>query len=863
MSRKHNLLQNTFVVFFLMIPFALFSQVATVSSPDQRLLVKFDLHDSVPVYQVYYKNKQLLRPSQLGFLLNSQTIATAKYHLDGNITSQTISETWKPLYGQFSEIKNQANQLQIHLVQNNRPFYRFSIIIRVYNEGFAFRYYFPEQPNLKQFTITDELTEFNFAKDYTAWWMKDDGGIYEQLFQRTPLSKVKNIFTPITLTDGDSLFMAVHQAALIDYAGMSLVRSAKDSLRLKCDLAPWPDGAKVKTWAPRYTPWRYVLIANQLSDLVESQMILNLNDSCTYKEVSWIKPQKFTGIFWAMHTRQWTWADGPLHGATTAHAKSYIEFAAAHHIDALLMEGWNRGWETWAVGDSSVQDFTQAYPDLNLAEVVAYGKQKGVEIIGHHETGGNIPLYENQMSAAFKYYSSLGIHSVKTGYSGTMIPRGMNRHGQQMVNHYQSVVDTAAKYRIMIDSHEPIIPTGLSRTYPNWMTGEAVRGMEWCNFDPWPPSHLTTLPYTRSLAGPFDFTIGIFKLKYDTLRPWLRVNTTLANQLALYVIFYSPMQMIADLPENMEHNKAFPFAETVPVSWDETRLLQGSIGEFSVMARRKHQQWWLGAITNEQNRDLHIPLNFLSAKQRYVAEIYADTLGTDWYNKPETIAVAKYSVDAADTLHAALAKGGGLAVRFVPVDKSKTKNLPGMGVFNQLQATNSNAFAQGTLYGFKTKVSHLAVGAKVTYQAPYSPDYAAGGDSTLTDGILGTQNCRDGNWQGIQGKDEVATLDLGKLKAVSSISLRFLQYTKDWIFIPKQVTLYISADGKTYTQVATETFETIAKDERALIHEFVVNLAETLVRYIKMEATNAGPLPAWHPAAGNPSWMFCDEVVVK
>ncbi|MEI6854269.1 MAG: glycoside hydrolase family 97 N-terminal domain-containing protein, partial [Bacteroidota bacterium] len=425
------------VIFFLLgwvflLPITSFSQTISVSSPDKRIEVKCHIGNGSATYEVLFKNKTVIRPSHLGSLINQEAFGQVYYALGDSVKdiggAKTTDVSWKPLYGEVSEITDHYNQIAIPLVQMHPPIYVCYLVLRVYNDGMAFRYNFPEQDNLKQFTITDELTEFNFAKDYTAWWMKDDGGIYEQIFQRSPLSTVKDIFTPVTLSDGDSLFLAVHEAALIDYAAMSLLQSATDSLSLKCDLAPWPDGTKVKTFAPRNTPWRYVLISDKLSDIVESKMILNLNDPCRYEDVSWIKPQKFTGIFWGMHTRKWTWKEGPLHGATTAHAKSYIDFTAAHHMDGLLMEGWNKGWETWAVGDSSVQDFTQACPDLDLAEVVAYAKKKGVSIIGHHETGGNIPLYESQMTAAFKYYSQLGIHSVKTGYSGTMIPRGTDRH---------------------------------------------------------------------------------------------------------------------------------------------------------------------------------------------------------------------------------------------------------------------------------------------------------------------------------------------------------------------------------------------------------------------------------------------------
>jgi alpha-glucosidase len=867
MTKKFFSFRNTILWLAFILPVTGYAQNISVYSPDKRLEVKFNVINGLATYEVFFKNKAIIRPSRVGFLINKQSLSEVLYAFGDSVSHinvpKTTDNTWKPLFGESSVIEDHYNQIEIPLIQLKSPTYVYYIIIKVYNEGIAFRYNFPEQEYLKQFTITDELTEFNFANDYNTWWIKDDGSYYEQIFQKTALSKVNKIYTPVTITGCDSLFLAIHQAALIDYAAMSLVRAENDPLSLKCDLSPWPDGSKVKTSAPRNTPWRYVLISDKLSDIVESRIILNLNDPCRYDDVSWIKPQKFNGIFWGMHTRRWTWKEGPLHGATTAHAKKYIDFAASHHIDAMLMEGWNKGWETWMAGDSSVQNYTKACDDLDMQQVVFYAKQKGVEIIGHHETGANIPMYESQMSNAFRYYSQLGIHSVKTGYAGTMIPRDWNRHGQQMVNHYQSVVDTATKYHIMIDSHEPIIPTGLCRTYPNWMTGEAVMGLEWCNFDPFPPSHLTTLTYTRSLAGPFDFTLGVVKLKGDSLQPWLRVNTTLANQLALYVVFYSPMQMVADLPEHLEHNKSLDFIEKVPVTWDESHLLQGRIGEYTLMARRKGNDWYLGGITNETCRTLNIPVNFLTAGKNYIAEVYSDTIGTDWYNTPEIIEAEKYSLGMHDTIKVAMAKGGGVAIRLTPVEATVNSNLPPIMRFNKQQKAKMTAFEAGIPYGFKIKIKHLAVGKKVTYDNAYSPNYTAGGDNALTDGVIGTQHYRDGNWQGLLGKDMIATVDMDKKTKIQAVTIHFLQYLKDWIFLPKEVIVSVSEDGKTFEKISSVLCETIPNDDRALIKDFTVTLTGKPVRYIKIEALNSGPIPSWHHAAGNESWLFCDEVIIK
>jgi len=417
----------------------------------------------------------------------------------------------------------------------------------------------------------------------------------------------------------------------------------------------------VKGRTPLKSPWRVILIAKEAAALLKSHVIINLNPPSKIEDTSWIHPMKYVGIWWGMHIGTYTWHSGPKHGATTGRAKKYIDFAAAHGIQGVLIEGWNVGWDSWLSGNN-VQDYTKSYADFDLEEVVRYARKKGVEIIGHHESGGNVPAYERQLQAALDYYQKLGIHAVKTGYAGKMHPRGQHHHGQWMVRHYRKVAEEAAKRQIMIDAHEPIKPTGVRRTWPNFMTREGARGME---YNAWsegnPPEHTTILPFTRFLAGPMDYTPGIFNIKFDPSGKH-RVYTTLAKQLALYVVLYSPMQMAADLIENYENQPAFKFIEDVPVDWDETVPLAAKIGDYVSVARRQGDNWYVGTITDEHPRRINIPLSFLEKGKSYLATIYEDSNQTDYDSNPTAISISTRRVTAADTLQARMVTSGGQAV---------------------------------------------------------------------------------------------------------------------------------------------------------------------------------------------------------
>lgn len=633
-------------------------------SPDGRVKVVFSLRRGTPHYRIDHDGKPVIVPSSLGF-----TFRDAEPLLGGFRMASTrvgsFDETWKPVWGQRKHIRNHYNELRVDLEESGAPGRKMALIFRAYDDGVGFRYEIPEQEGVTDFEIMAERTRFAFAGDHKAWWIPADLDAYEHLYRNTPLSRVKAVGTPITMETRDGLYISVHEAALRDYPEMTLSAVWRRDLVLESNLAPWPDGARVKGSTPLATPWRTVQIATSAGRLIESSIILNLNEPCVIEDTSWIRPMKYIGIWWGMHIGKYSWHIGPDHGATTENAKRYIDFASEHGIPGVLIEGWNTGWDRW--GQQGAYSFTESYPDFDLEEVTEYARERGVVIIGHHETGGDVLTYEEQIDAAFDLYKMVGIPAVKTGYAGRIFPRGQFHHGQYMVRHYRMVVEKAAEYGFMLDVHEPIKPTGISRTYPNMMTREGVRGME---YNAWsegnPPEHETILPFTRMLAGPLDYTPGIFDVFFDEYKPANRVSSTLARQLALFVVLYSPMQMAADLIENYENQPAFRFIEDVPVDWDDTVVLNGVIGDYVTIARRSGNGWYLGSITDEEAREITVGLSFLDAGRKYMASVYSDAPDADWRTNPLAYDIRKEKVDASTVLKMYLAPGGGQAVSIVP-----------------------------------------------------------------------------------------------------------------------------------------------------------------------------------------------------
>lgn len=654
---------------------------AAVESPDGSVRVTFDLEEGRPKYRVERFGRELVRPSAMGFVLKKAAPLAGPFEI-GSVRTRAFDETWVQPWGEKREIRNRYNELAVSLAEKGGNGRRMDVVFRVYEDGVGFRYEIPAQKGLDRFEIADELTEFVLPGNETAWWIPaylPDKVEYEQLYRRTPVSEMDTVHTPLTLETENGLYLSIHEAALTDYAAMQLAPAGPNTL--KADLTPWSDGARVKTRAPMKTPWRTIQIADDPGGLITSYLILNLNEPNALADVSWIKPAKYAGIWWAMHLDLATWSTGPKHGATTENAKRVIDFAAANGLDAVLVEGWNLGWDGDWTAHGDRFDFIRSAPDYNIREVAAYAAKKGVGLIGHNETGGAVPNYERQMKDAFALYEKLGIRSVKTGYvaNGPRLQAvdakgkktGEWHHGQYMVRHHQKVVEEAARRRIMIDVHEPVKDTGLRRTWPNLMTREGARGQEYEAWSPDggnPPEHATILPFTRLLAGPMDYTPGVLGLRFGPERPKNRVNTTAAKQLALYVVLYSPLQMAADLPENYDkYPDAFRFIREVPADWEDTKVLHARIGDYVTIARkdRNSGDWYLGSVTDEEGRVLEAPLAFLDPGVKYTARIYRDGTGAHWEKNPYPLTVTEEPVDASAVLRMRLAPGGGQAIRFI------------------------------------------------------------------------------------------------------------------------------------------------------------------------------------------------------
>ncbi len=652
-------------------------QVASVESPGKVLKVSLVLDGGTARYRVERLGDTVVEDSKLGFALRDG-------RLDRDFTllgqqRRSVDDTWEQPWGERRLTRNHFNELIVQLAETTGSKRRLDVVFRVYDDGLGFRYVFPEQPNLREAIIDDELTEFAIAQDSTAWWIPAGEPIhYEYLYQRTPLREVPLVHTPMTLRSRDGLHVAIHEAALVDYAGMWLRHS--EGQRLRAQLSPSAEGWKVRRTLPFATPWRTLQIADRAGGLVESDLILNLNEPNALGDVSWVKPAKYLGVWWSMHLDNESWATGPKHAATTAKTKKVIDFAAAHGFRGVLVEGWNPGWDGMWVGNGYDFDFTRATPDFDIEALSAYGLKKGVHLIGHHETGCAIEHYEAQLDAALDLYARLGVDQFKTGYvcddgqvdrrNPTGGPLWREWHdGQFMARHHLKVVQEAARRHLSVNPHEPIKDTGLRRTYPNWISREGARGMEYNAWGqpPNPPEHEVNLVFTRMLAGPMDYTPGILSLKG---RHGQAIPSTLARQLALYVVLYSPIQMAADLPEHyLQHREAFRFIEGVAVDWEQSRVLDGEVGDYVTIVRRDRnsRDWFLGSITDEHGRVLPVSLGFLEPGVRYRAEIYRDGEGADFRSNPFAFVRETREVTSADALTLVLAPGGGQAIRFTPI----------------------------------------------------------------------------------------------------------------------------------------------------------------------------------------------------
>jgi alpha-glucosidase len=649
-----------------------------IASPDGRNVVTVLTREGGLFYAVERDGRKIILPSRLGFEFRDAPPLGEDVELAGTERS-TVDETWEQPWGEVARVRDHHNELHVSVAESAEPGRRFDVVFRAFDDGLGFRYEFPEQPGLESFAITEELTEFYLANDARAWWILADDVThrYELLYSSAPVSTLPTVHTPLTMETHEGVFVVIHEANLVDYAGMNLTGSR--DRRLRVSLTAWADGVKVYGETPFVTPWRTIQLADRAEDLVPAVLGLNLNPPNALDDVSWIEPMKYVGIWWGMHTGKYTWASGPRHGATTENTRRYIDFAAENGFGGVLVEGWNVGWDGNWIENAELFSFTEPYPDYDLESLAAYAKERGVGLIGHHETSMGVQNYERQMEDAFALLNRLGIRAVKTGYVGDKTAEGHAHHGQYMVRHWRKVLEVAARNGVMVNAHEPIKDTGERRTYPHMMTREGARGQEynaWARDGGNPPEHETILFFTRTLPGPLDFTPGVFDILIESgiggPRPpeTPRVRTTLAKQLALYVVLYSPLQMAADLVEHYEGQPAFQFIRDVPVDWERTEVIDARIGDYVVVARQERggSDWFIGAITDEEGRTLEIPLSFLPEGKSFVAEIYADGEGAHWLDDPFPIAISKRPVDGGTTLSLDLAPGGGQAIRIRPVE---------------------------------------------------------------------------------------------------------------------------------------------------------------------------------------------------
>ncbi|MFY7741784.1 MAG: glycoside hydrolase family 97 protein [Flavobacterium sp.] len=693
------------LLFFVIItPFAMAQKL---NSPNNQLELKVGVNKiGRPYYTLNYKNKPIIQTSFLGLTLKQTNTLAADFEIK-NHAIKTVNEKWNPVLGEQKEITNHYNELTVELLQ--KPTQRkMNIVFRLFDEGLAFRYEIPIQEKLNYFVISDEVSQFALTEDYKAFWIPGDYDSQEYAYNETKLSEIdvtkldmnngigmkgpmtkSRIQSPVMLKSTNGIYVNIFEAAVVNYPIMHLDVDTSTFL-MQSHLVPNAIGDKAYLQAPANTPWRTIMVSDDARIILSSKMTLNLNEPSKIEDTSWIKPMKYVGIWWEMHVGKATWdyagsqnaqmaQDAELkptgkHGATTENTKKYIDFAAKHGFDGVLVEGWNVGWEDWFGNwKENVFDFVTPYPDFNVEEVKKYAQSKGVKMIMHHETSGSVANYERRLDRAFSFMKKHDYDAVKTGYVGKIIPRGEWHDGQTMVNHFNWVVERAAEYKIMINSHESSRPTGVHRTYPNYIAAEAARGNE---FNAWsvgnPPAHETILPFTRFLGGPMDYTPGIFEIKmshYDATKKE-QVHTTLAKQLALYVTIYSPLQMAADLPENYErYPDAFQFIKDVEVDWDDTRILEAEPGDYLTIARKTKgkETWFLGAITDENPRSTEITVDFLTPGKKYKATIYQDGKDAHWEKNPKAYAIKTIEVTAKSKIKLNLAAGGGTAISFIPL----------------------------------------------------------------------------------------------------------------------------------------------------------------------------------------------------
>ncbi len=690
----------------------------TLQSPDGNFAMTFSLqNDGTPTYQLSYKGKAVIKPSALGLELKNDTKSLLNDFTIANSDTSAHDSSWQPVWGEVKSIRDHYNELVVTLHQKEMD--RDMIIrFRMFNDGLGFRYEFPSQKNLIYFVIKEERTQFAMTGNHTAFWLAGDYDTQEYDYTTSRLSEIRSLMkgsitpnasqtpfsptgvqTSLMMKTDDGIYINLHEAALINYSCMHLNLDDK-TMVFQSWLTPDATGNKGNLQAPGHSPWRTIIVSDDARVILASKMTYNLNEPCKIKDTSWIKPMKYMGVWWEMITGKSSWSytnnlpsiqlgvtdystakPSGTHGATTTNVKKYIDFASQHGFDGVLVEGWNVGWEDW-FGHSKdyVFDFVTPYPDFNVTEIRDYAKAKGLKMIMHHETSGSTRNYERHLDAAFKFMKDNNYDAVKTGYVGPILPRGFYHYDQWTINHYQYVVEKAAEYKIMVNAHEAVRPTGIARTYPNMIGNEAARGTEFQAFGGSKPNHVTIIPFTRLIGGPMDYTPGVFEMDISKINPGnnSHCNSTLANQLALYVTMYSPLQMAADFPEN--YNRfldAFQFIKDVAIDWDESKYLEAEPGQFITVARKAKGKlnWFLGNVNGETPRTSKISFDFLESSKSYVATIYADAKDAHFKTNPQAYTIRKVVVTSKSKLSQWSAPGGGYAISIIEIDKNQTKGL--------------------------------------------------------------------------------------------------------------------------------------------------------------------------------------------
>lgn len=691
--------------FFFLLAICTTSIAQQIKSPEGNFIMEFSLlKDGTPTYSLNYKNKEVIKPSKLGLELKNDKKSLLNDFVVVDSKTSTFDETWQPVWGEVNKIRNHYNELAVTLNQKETD-RKIIIRFRLFADGLGFRYEFPAQKNLTYFIVKEEKTQFAMTGDHTAFWIPGDYDTQEYDYTQSKLSEIRGLSekaytanvsqksfsttgvqTSLMMKSADGLYINLHEAALINYSCMHLNLDDKNMI-FESWLTPDANGDKGNLQAPNNSPWRTIIVSDDAREILASKMTLNLNDPSKIEDTSWIKPVKYIGVWWEMITGKSSWAytnelssiqlgvtdykkvkPNGTHAANTAHVKDYIDFASKHGFDAVLVEGWNEGWEDW-FGNSKdyVFDFVTPYPDFDVKGIHAYAKAKGVKMIMHHETSGSVRNYERHMDKAYQFMNDNGYNAVKSGYVGAILPNGENHYNQWAINHYQYALEKAAEYKIMVNAHEAVRPTGISRTYPNLIGNESARGTEYQAFGGSKANHVTVLPFTRLIGGPMDYTPGIFEMDVSKLNPDNKshVNSTIANQLALYVTMYSPLQMAADLIEHYnQFPDAFQFIKDVAIDWDDSKYLEAEPGEYITVARKAKgtNNWFLGNVNGNNSRTSTINFDFLEKGKKYTATVYADAKDANYKTNPQAYTIKKIKVTNKSKLSQLSAPGGGYAI---------------------------------------------------------------------------------------------------------------------------------------------------------------------------------------------------------